>query len=100
MGLLRGEEQAVILYLDQSLLSGVAVVRAAKPVWLAWPVLPGDQVVALLPLINSRNPVVRVRLGRVTMVEVSRAQDGAVAVAAAPVPRVRMDLQISAVTEE
>ena len=60
----------------------------------------GDQVVARLPLIGPHNPVVRVRLDKVTMVEVRCSQDGAAAVAAVPVQRVRVDLEIRVVTEE
>ena len=57
-------------------------------------------MVARLPLIGPHNPVVRVRLDKVTMVEVRCSQDGAAAVAAVPVQRVRVDLEIRVVTEE
>jgi len=57
-------------------------------------------VVALLPLIAHQNPVVRVRLDKVTMGEVKWAEDGAAEVAAVPVQQVRVDREIRVVTEE
>ena len=57
-------------------------------------------MVALLPLIPPQNPVVRVRLDEVTMVEVRCSQDGAAAVAAVPVQRVRVDREIRVAMEE
>ena len=60
----------------------------------------GDPVVARLPLIAHQNPVVRVRLDKVTMVEVKWAEDGVAAVAVVPVQRVRVDREIRVAMEE
>ena len=57
-------------------------------------------MVARLPLIAHQNPVVRVRLDKVTMVEVKWAEDGAAEVAAVPVQRVRVDREIRVAMEE
>ena len=57
-------------------------------------------MVARLPLITPHNPVVRVRLDKVTMVEVKWAEDGAAEVAAVPVQRVRVDREIRVAMEE
>jgi hypothetical protein len=60
----------------------------------------GDQVAARLPLITPHDPVVRVRLDKVTMVEVKCSPDGAAEVAAVPVQRVRVDREIRVAMEE
>ena len=57
-------------------------------------------MVARLPLIAHQNPVVRVRLDKVTMVEVTWAEEGAAEVAAVPVQRVRVDREIRVAMEE
>ena len=57
-------------------------------------------MVARLPLIPPQNPVVRVRLDKVTMGEVKWAEDGAAEVAAVPVQRVRVDRAIRVAMEE
>ena len=61
--------------------------------------LLGDPVVARLPLITPQNPVVRVRLDKVTMAEVKCSQDGAAGVAVVPVQRVRVDREIRVAME-
>ena len=57
-------------------------------------------MVARLPLIAHQNPVVRVRLDKVTMAEVKCSQDGVAEVAAVQVERVRVELETRVATEE